>query len=189
VNFPFGASSFSFFTNFSGTSLPPAPAIVPPSPSNTGTIYAIAPNLKSPYSLQWNIAIEQSLGEQQTITASYIGASGRNLLQSTSFFAPNQLGASLGIATATIVTNLGSSNYNALQLQYQRRLSHGVQVLASYSWSHSIDTASAGSLGTGSNALTGSSTASNRGSSDFDVRNAASAGITYDLPSLKGSAF
>jgi hypothetical protein len=139
--------------------------------------------------LQWNVAIEQSLGKQQTITASYIGASGRQLLQSTSFFSPGQSGASLGVATATVVTNLGSSNYNALQLQYQRRLSHGLQALASYSWAHSIDTGSAGSLGSGSNALTGSSAAGNRGPSDFDVRHSASAGITYDLPSLKSNAF
>jgi hypothetical protein len=188
VNFPFGAFGLSF-DSFSGTSLPAAPPIVAPSLSSGGTIFAVAPHLKSPYTLQWNIAIEQSLGKQQTITASYIGASGRNLLQSTSFFSPNAPAASLGVATATLVTNLGSSNYNALQLQYQRRLSHGLQVLASYSLSHSIDTASAGSLGSGSNALTGSSATDNRGSSDFDVRHAASAGITYGLPSLKGNAF
>jgi len=188
VNFPFGAFGLSF-DSFSGTSLPAAPPIVPPSASNGGTLYAIDPNLKSPYSLQWNIAIEQSLGRQQTITASYIGASGRHLLQSASFFSPSQSGASLGIAAATLVTNLGSSNYNALQLQYQRRLSHGLEVLASYSYSHSIDTASAGSLGSGSNALPGPSAADNRGASDFDVRHAASAGITYDLPGLKGNAF
>jgi hypothetical protein len=188
VNFPFGASAISF-SNFSGTSLPPAPAIVPPTLSNGGTLYAVDPDLKAPYSLQWNFAIEQSLGKQQTLTASYVGASGRQLLQSTSFFSPNQSGASLGIATATVVTNLGSSNYNALQLQYQRRLSHGLQALASYSWSHSIDTGSAGSLGSGSNALSGATVADNRGPSDFDIRHAASAGITYDLPSAKGNIF
>jgi hypothetical protein len=188
VNFPFGGGNLSFFSNFSGTSLPPAPSILPPALSG-GTLYAIDPNLKSPYTLQWNIAIEQSLGKQQTITASYIGASGRQLLQSTSFFAANSAAASLGIATDTVVTNLGSSNYNALQLQYQRRLSRGLQILASYSWSHSIDTASAGSLGSGSNAFAGSSAAGNRGPSDFDVRHAATAGITYALPSLKGNAF
>jgi len=46
-----------------------------------------------------------------------------------------------------------------------------------------------GSLGSGSNALTGSSAVGSRGPSDFDVRHSASAGITYELPSLKGNAF
>ena len=188
VNFPFGSFGLSFDT-FSGTSLPAAPPIVPPTLDNGGTLYAIDPNLKSPYTLQWNIAIEQSLGKQQTITVSYVGASGRHLLQSASFFSPNGSGASLGIAGATVVTNLGSSDYNALQVQYQRRLSRGLQVVGSYSWSHSIDTASSGSLGSGSNALAGASAAGNRGPSDFDVRQAASAGITYDIPSPKDNTF
>ena len=39
--------------------------------------------------------------------------------------------------------NAGISHYNALQLQFMRRLSHGLQTSLSYSYSHSNDTASA----------------------------------------------
>jgi hypothetical protein len=90
---------------------------------------------------------------------------------------------------ALLVTNAGSSDYNALQLQFQRRLSHGLQVLSSYSWSHSLDTGSAGSIGSGSNALSGLNANSNRGRSDFDSRNAFSTGLTYEIPAPKGNAF
>jgi hypothetical protein len=87
-----------------------------------------------------------------------------------------------------LVTNAGSSDYNALQLQFQRRLSRGLQALASYSWSHSIDTASAGSVASGSNALSLNSKV-NRGPSDFDIRNASSIALTYDVPAPPGNAF
>jgi hypothetical protein len=82
------------------------------------------------------------------------------------------------------------SDYGALQLQFQRRLSHGLEVLASYTWSHSIDDASAGSIGEGSNALVPGINANlNRGPSDFDIRDAFSAGVTYDIPGPKINGF
>ncbi len=82
----------------------------------------------------------------------------------------------------------GTSDYDALQLQFQRRLSRGIQALASYSWSHSFDTASAGSLGNVANALPTLNSNVNRGPSDFDVRNALSMALTYDVPTPQGNA-
>ena len=91
--------------------------------------------------------------------------------------------------TAELVTNASTSDYNALQLQFQRRLSHGLQALASYTWSHSIDTASAGSPGSGSNELAALNSNVNRGPSDFDRRQALSAALTYDVPSPRWNTF
>jgi hypothetical protein len=44
-------------------------------------------------------------------------------------------------------------------------------------------------LGSGSNALSALNSNVNRGASDFDVRNAFSTGLTYDVPAPKGNAF
>jgi hypothetical protein len=90
-------------------------------------LFAPDPDLKLPYTLQWNIALEQALGSQQTISASYIGSAGRRLLQSVQINAPNP-----SFAAADFFTNTATSDYHALQLQFRRRLSHGVQALASY---------------------------------------------------------
>jgi hypothetical protein len=158
------------------------PQIMPPDASN-GELIAFDPNLKSPYTLQWNATIEQSLGAPQTLSISYVGAAGQRLLQTASIYQPNP-----NLVQALLVTNAGTSDYNALQLQFQRRLSRGFQVLASYSWSHSIDTASSGSTGNGSNALSGFNPNINRGASSFDMRNAFSWALTYDLPATKGNA-
>jgi hypothetical protein len=156
--------------------------IAPPNAGNGGELNAFDPSLRLPYTLQWNVAFEQALGTQQTVSASYVGASGRHLLQSAYIVGPNP-----NVPYAVLITNAGASDYNALQLQFQRRLSRSLQVLSSYSWSHSIDTASAGSLGNGSNALIALNSNVNRGSSDFDIRNTFSTGLTYDVPAPKGN--
>jgi hypothetical protein len=181
--YPFGA----FITQSGGTfPLSPAETVPPPitipSPGS-GTLAAYDPNLKLPYTLEWNVALEQGLGKQQTISTSYVGAAGRRLLQSSeAFLLPN-------IFQAQLVSNSGSSDYDALQVQYQRHLLRGLQTLASYTWSHAIDTGSAGSLGALSNALVPSAGAStNRGPADFDIRHALTAGVTYVVPILKMNA-
>ena len=189
--YPFGGSTDLFGPIFGGTAtfpLTPAeaapPAITPPN-ATSGVLIAFDPHLRLPYTLEWNVALEQALGTQQTITASYIGASGRRLLQTAVISPPNP-----NLMTAVLVANAGTSDYDALQLQFQRRLSHGLQALASYTWAHSIDTASAGSVFVPSNTLVPSAIGgSNRGPSDFDIRNAFSAGLTYDIPVPKINSF
>jgi hypothetical protein len=177
---PFGTSTFPL----SPTDASPPP-IVPPNASNGDTLFAFDPHLRLPYTLEWNVAVEQALGKQQSLSASYIGAAGRRLLQAASITSPN---ANLG--PAVLFGNTATSDYNALQLQFNRRMSRGLQMLASYTWSHSIDDGSAGSNGSFSNklpaALNGNA---NRGPSDFDIRHTFSAGVTYDLPAPKVNAF
>jgi hypothetical protein len=134
--------------------------------------------LKLPYTLQWNVTLEQALGEMQTIRASYVGAAGKRLLQSAWIASPN-----VSFNNAQLVGNTATSDYNSLQIQFQRRLSRGLQALASYTWSHSIDDASAGSFGNFANTLgPGLNPNADRGPSDFDIRNGFSAALTYDIP-------
>ena len=179
TSYPFGSESLLFGGSFP---LPAAvgapPSITVGSLSSEGTLFAFDPHLKLPYTLEWNLAVEQALGSKQTLSASYVGSSGKRLLQSAYLFSPNA-----NFASADLVGNTGSSTYHALQLQFQRRLSDGLQAVASYVWSHSIDTGSAGSYGNSSNLLVpGINPNANRGPSDFDIRNAFSAGVTYEIP-------
>ena len=123
-------------------------------------------NLKLPRTYQWNIAVEQSLGASQTVSASYVAALGRQLINLRRLVNPNP--TFLGVQ---IVRNQATSDYHALQLQFQRRLSRGLQALASYTWSHSLDDASS-DFGVGLD----------HASSDFDLRHSFSAATTYDIP-------
>jgi hypothetical protein len=155
-----------------------------PPPIIPAQVTAFDPRLELPYTLEWNVAVEQGLGSQHTLSFSYIGSTGRRLLQTAEINSPNS-----NFNQVSLIGNTAYSNYNALQVQYQRRLSDHLQALASYTWSHSIDTASAGSFN-GANGLgAGLNPRANRGPSDFDVRNAFSAGLTYDIPFHKRNAF
>jgi carboxypeptidase family protein len=176
---------FASFSEFGGLFGAPAsfpaplaevnPAIINrPVPPYNSPVYAFAPHLQLPYTLQWNASIEQALGKSAALTLSYVGAHAARLLEQAqlqaSLFNPN-----FG-STAPIYFNKNglTSDYDALQAQFQRRLSHGLQVLASYTWSHSIDY---GSFNFAVPYL--------RGNSDFDVRHNFSGAFTYDLPSGK----
>jgi len=181
--YPFGAVASGGGT-FPLNPPPPAPPITPPTANSPGYLFAVDPHLRLPYTIEWNVALEQALGKEQSISASYVGASGRRLLQTATVYAPNP-----SLTAASLLTNQGSSDYNALQMQFQRRLSHGFQALASYTWSHSIDTGSAGSNALSSNELVPSAANANRGPSDFDVRNAFSTGITWDTTTPHFNAF
>jgi hypothetical protein len=153
---------------------PPAPTLDPP----VANILVADPHLKLPRSYQWNIALEQSIRGAASISLTYIGAIGRDLLRTTqlSNLSPNFPSIALTTGTAT-------SDYHALQLKFQQRLSRGLQGLASYSFAHSIDSASTDAFATRLN--TPASLASpniDRGNSDFDIRHAFTTGVTYNLP-------
>jgi hypothetical protein len=181
---PFGNYNFLTGTSFPFASSENAPPVIP-AVASLSNFSAFNPNLKLPYTLQWNVTLEQSLGNSQTLSASYIGASGRRLLQTTIFLDPSSNPA---IEEGEFVANTATSSYNALQVQFQRRLSRGLQALASYTLAHSIDDGSAGSAGSLSNTGFPGSPAQNRGDSSFDIRNSFSAGLTYSIPAPRGNA-
>ena len=192
--YPYGATQYALGPIYGGTSTFPlsgsesaAPPVMPSNLQSPGGAWGIFdPHLKLPYAWQWNGRVEQALGAQQALSASYIGSRGRRLIQSAHVTSPD---AQFGFVN--LITNQATSDYDSLQLQFQRRLSRGLQALASYAWAHSIDTSSAGSyVGNGANALLPRALNQNRGDSDFDIRHAFSAGITYQVsgPQLGGLA-
>jgi len=138
--------------------------------------FASGPDLHLPRVYEWNIAIERALGTRQTVSSSYVGAVGRRLLRQELLMNPNP-----NFLVVRATTNAATSDYHALQLQLTRRLSRGVQALGSYSWSHSIDSASSDFAF--NTPVTKTNPSIDRGSSDFDVRHSFTGALTYDLPS------
>ncbi len=143
-----------------------------------GLIRVADPRLQLPRVMQWNFGIEQSLGAKQVLSATYVGAAGRRLLRTELLLNPNP-----DFEQVFVTTNKASADYHALQLHFQRRLSHGFQAIASYTWSHSIDIASNDSTAN-LPALAGYDARLDRASSDFDVRHSLTAAVTYDVPAL-----
>jgi carboxypeptidase family protein/TonB-dependent receptor-like protein len=174
IRYPFigsrSLSNVSFPISPSAVAPPPIPIMQTSLATPYPTLEAIDPALKLPYTLQWNIAFAQSLGSNQIFTASYVGAVGRRLVQRRLL---NLTNINPAFTFVNLTTNNGTSDYHALQMEFQRRLSRGLQALVSYTWSHAIDEASASFFSTGLPL---------RGNADFDVRHNFAAAVTYDIP-------
>lgn len=171
TNWPFIRTPTTFFAPF-----PLPPDIAAPSKFSLnppyGEITTTDPKIQIPRTYEWNMAVEQGIGASQTLTFTYLGSVAAQLQRAVVLF-PGSV--PLG---ETIEASGGRSNYNSLQVQYRRQLYEHLQALASYTWSHSIDTQSTNS---GFNASPSSSFNQDidRASSDFDVRHAFSLALTY----------
>jgi len=89
------------------------------------------------------------------------------------------------IGFLTFLANHSNSSYNALQITYTKRYSHGLYLLAGYTYGHAIDTAT-NNVATSSGLPQDSTNyALERGNGDNDIRNRFTIALTYDLPSMK----
>jgi hypothetical protein len=142
--------------------------------------YGFMPDLRLPSVKQWSGAVEHAFGRGHFLSAAYEGAAGEQLLRRE--FGGFENTETLQLALAT---NHGWSAYHGLQVQYRVKTGHGWSGLASYSWSHSIDNSSSDSLlywaGSGLKA------SGDRGSSDFDVRHAFNAAVSYETQPRTGA--
>jgi len=174
----FPNSSDQFTTNLAFPVSDPSIYLPPNSTAPPyGLVQAMDPNLKIPHSYQWNVALEKSFAGQ-VVSATYVGQAGRDLLRNEAFYQPNANFAS----AFEINVNSARSNYTGLQLQYRRPLSHGVQILANYTLSHSLDNASNDVVESTPGVII--SGASDYASSEFDVRQSFSSAISINLPAV-----
>jgi len=147
--------------------LPPIPQTLTP---QYPFLYAYPAHLQLPYTIQWSAAVEQALGQAQALSVSYVGSHAGRLLEW------NQLDvtpSNPNFGSILFMQNGSTADYNALQVQFRRRISHGLTALASYTLGHSIDY--------GSTSVT---LPYIRGNSDFDVRHNFSSAFSYDLPNV-----
>jgi hypothetical protein len=158
--------SFNFSDPFNGN--PPAPGAFPPALTNL----TVASNLPLPYTQDWDLNIQRSLGSDLLLQVGYVGTKGTKLPRfiegnpaiyipgldsmghpiSTSGNANQRRlfsGCTLAdspdscdFASMGLITGIANSSYNALEASLRKRFSRGVSFLASYTLSKSIDDAS-----------------------------------------------
>src|SRR5581483_1030942 len=162
----------------------PRPIVIPTSlPITDVNVFSNDPDLKLPYTVQWNVALEQALGNRQAFSLSYVASTAQRLLATQALNAPANYYAGarpnpqfLGI---TYTRNGPTADYQSFQLQYKTHLNRGLQALANYTWSHAIDQVSTDLW----------QYVLLRGNADFDVRHNFSAALTYDVPQLRSAGF
>src|SRR5437763_16249237 len=99
------------------------------------------PKRKLPRGSQWNGGLQKSRGSNHVLSVAYVAAAGHQLLREDVLLNPNP-----NFSIIRLTSNSAESSYRAMQIQYARRLSHGLQAVANYTWSSAIDNASSDSL-------------------------------------------
>ncbi len=176
IDFPYIQEKLIF-----GTSFPLSPSAAAPPPFTTSPPAAVMavvdPNHVLPRTYEWNAAIEHSIGRADVVTLTYLGAGGRKLMRKDIFIAPSPIFT----GEFDLLSNAGTSSYNALQAQYRHRLSYGLQTLLSYTGGHSIDDVSS-DVNYQNAPLSKSPASVERGPSDYDIRHTFSGAVSYDIP-------
>jgi hypothetical protein len=148
-------------------------------------------NFTTPYIQQYNFGVQQSLTRNLLLEAQYLGSKGTHLYTNVFYNLPNPSMTPGLPSTRAPFPNLGnfalqagaaSSNYNALVLRAEKRISFGLMVSGSYTYSKSIDNDSLGNSVVSSNLDQSNVKALERGLSSFDIRKRLTVSYTYDLP-------
>ena len=196
------------------------PAPFPPPKNSTfalGGLYlswdSAANKYQVPTVYNWNLAVERQLPSGILARVAYVGSRGTHLTETLNLDpAPFDAGGKKGtLRLNTIVASLGitpsnlfsqvqqdsqdiNSNYHSLQVSAEKRMTHSLTILGSYTWSKSIDDLPAGE------GVTGFDTAFSarpwddplrhqfdRGPSDFDHTHRFVSSFVWELPGFSGS--
>jgi len=170
----------------------PFPAFFPfPLPDSA---LAIQRDLRTGYMQHWNFNVERQIGSKSVVEVAYVGSKGTKLLTARDINQPQPGVLSPGLPFVPrpdprfddidLLESRANSNYNALQMRFQQRLTRGFSALASYTWSKSIDDASNFFTSAGDPNFPQNSynVAAERGRSNFDVSHRLSVSYSYALP-------
>src|SRR5215813_10297730 len=118
-------------------------------------------NFRTPYFQQWSLGVQQLLTRNLLVEAQYLGSKGTKLYTNIFFNVPDPSPTTIpSIAARSRFPNLGNnslqasagkSNYHALALRAEKRLSFGLMVMGNYTYSKSIDVDSLGNSVVSSN--------------------------------------
>jgi Carboxypeptidase regulatory-like domain/TonB dependent receptor len=183
------------------------PGFTPP------TINNVASRIQNPRYEEWNLQLEQALGQKMKVSLNYVGNHGiHEVVQNPGLNAfcdancQGQLGTTTGhfgdlptnaidprFSTVTEIGSLGVSNYNGVTASITRR-STNLTVQANYTWSHALDEISNGGIlqfGQNTNfsplnPFDPFNLRSNYGNSDYDTRHYFSLNYVYNVPKKFG---
>ena len=204
----------NFADPFNGN--PPVPGAF----STPLTNLTLSPNMTLPYTQDWDLNLQHSFGRDFLFEMGYVGTKGTHLPRfiegNPAVFVPGYVngqpisnsgnanqrrlysGCTLNdppnsciFSSMGEIASIANSSYNALQASLQKRFSHGVSFLASYTWSKDIDDASSFNMtGSAAKPVAGENDlaqnpfdlAAERGLSMFDARHRFVFSYVWDLP-------
>ena len=190
-NPPFSSSAvtnsptpFSTFSTVSSRTLLDLLAAAQPSRS----LASIPSNLRNPYSLQYSLDMQQALGQSWLVELAYRGTRGLRLplnydINQIPLGLPAPLRPYPGFDSINQYANIGVSTYHSMQIKAERRFRAGLNLLAAYTWSKSIDNASDfGSGDASEHVLNSYNLRGQRAVSSFDIPHRFTAAFNYTIP-------
>ncbi len=165
----------------------------------TARVNYIPADYRTPYVQSWHFSVQRQLMKGMLLDVGYVGSHGTKLMVLGDYneARPSRTGENLtvdqrrpipGFSYIEIAYNGNSSVYDALQVKLEKRYSHGLYILNSFTWSKSIDYAS-GHLeaNNGDNSRVNlRDVANERGLSGYDRRFNDTTTITYEIPRGRG---
>jgi hypothetical protein len=156
LNFPDFADPYGGTNPFNGSFAQPM------------TLLTLSPNLRLPYAQDWNLNIQRSFANDWLLEIGYVGTKGTKLPRfiegNPAVFVPGETGGvpnstednvnnrrlysgcnlsptspPCNFASVGLIAGIADSSYNALQASLQKRFSHGLSFLASYTYSKTLD--------------------------------------------------
>jgi hypothetical protein len=158
--------------------------------------------IQTPFTENYSVSFQYSVTNDMLFSLAYVGNETRHL---STYFGVNSTPALYRSGTNTQpfspfptlggigeTTFGGYSSYNSLQAKLEKRFSHGLNFLATYTWGHAMDDSSSSgglstAVGTRSYYLLG--VPSEYTNSSYDVRNRVTFNGNYQLPWGKGRAY
>ncbi|MGA7402266.1 MAG: hypothetical protein WBW38_19775, partial [Candidatus Sulfotelmatobacter sp.] len=167
-----------------------APTLVSPTGVAVVSANGIYPDIhdfRTPYIQQFSFGVQYEFANNWMLDLNYVGSTGRKMYRLVDLnqevaplaFAPGP--DSPGLSSLAVqgfgvhaMQSSSNSSYNSLQASVTKRFSHGLQFLASYTWSHSLDDYSGDPTGTSDVTVVPGNQApgflDNYANSDFDRR-------------------
>jgi hypothetical protein len=162
-------------------------------------VFGTAKNLVTPYVINWNFNLEQTLWQNAAMTIAYVGNKGEKLysirdinqnIYANDFAGNEQTGRPFynqfpTLSNIYILGNGDNSIYHGLQVTVKQRTNKGLYFVAGYTWSHAIDESSSNRQFNIQNSF---DPAAERSNADSDIRHRFTLAATYQLPSTPGYA-
>jgi hypothetical protein len=168
------------------------PSPNPPLVAGTQNVNAFPQHPKDQVAANWLFGIQQEVARNTILTINYVGNNVHHMQAGVDFAPLNanpanpftQVRQYSGFANENLLSDGLGSNYNALQVKFDRRVGK-LNLEANYAWSHELDNM----VNVFSPGFEDPYTPIfDRSSGDWDVRHNLTGSAVYSLPDLKGSS-